>query len=399
MTGVSFDAVKGVYTYNLNANGATFGTDNTPAITVDGLTHTSLKSEVDYSALFGQKVTVVYKDDAKAGYPVYGIYADATVVAKGTIGDILGVGAAYAKTGTDTQILIAGTKYGVDKTIADVDLFNYNNTVGTKNADGSTVAATDLADTFTNLPKYTKFAAIDNNDDGKINMIVVYPVSVAKVTYVGTSSITVGGNSYAYDKDNSCYTNGGVKYDFPTVKKGDFVAITTDVVTNTNAHAEVLKTVEGKATALNATLSQVQIDGTWYKYLTAAPTLNSIYKFQEVNGYLVDAETITAASTDILYVIASEAGNTMRKAQADVMFSDGTRAVIDINKKDGVVSTSALSLNVLYTYTKNSDGTYDVKVVDASNKAGHTGLRRQRRQQLHRRHQHHQRHPGQHPDC
>lgn len=175
MTGVSFDAVKGVYTYNLNANGATFGTDNTPAITVDGLTHTSLKSEVDYSALFGQKVTVVYKDDAKAGYPVYGIYADATVVAKGTIGDILGVGAAYAKTGTDTQILIAGTKYGVDKTIADVDLFNYNNTVGTKNADGSTVAATDLADTFTNLPKYTKFAAIDNNDDGKINMIVVYP--------------------------------------------------------------------------------------------------------------------------------------------------------------------------------------------------------------------------------
>ena len=116
-----------------------------------------------------------------------------------------------------------------------------------------------------------------------------------------------------------------------------------------------------------------QVGGAWYTYLMAAPTLNSTYDFQLVNGYMVASDLVEAASTDLLYVIGSEKGNSLNKAQADVLFADGTRAVIDINKLENSTNNAnnELTDGALYTYTRNSDSTYDVKLVTTSNKAGY----------------------------
>ena len=391
MTGVSYDSVKGQYGYTFDIDGDVFTTYATPDISAepDALTaarQTGLKSATDYSALFGQKVSIVYKDDASESYPVYGIYSEADVIVEGTIGDIADADGAATIAAADKSIKVGDTKYNLSDEAQHISVYDFNDTTGTdNNNDGisdkeATVLSTPGLVNGT-VKDYQKFAAIDNNDDGKIDMLVVYPVAVAKVTYVGTASVTIGGVSMAYDKDNNYYTvtagNNNIpngNYDLPKLAKGDFVAVTSDVVTDKNGSAAVLETVQGKVTALDSANGKVQVDGTWYPYLTADPTINSTYKFQICNGYLVDAELIDSASKDILYVIKGDNGSNLSNMKLQVMFTDGRIEVIEVKKVDGNATTTAptgANVEVLYTYTKNSDGTYDIKKVSDANLAGY----------------------------
>lgn len=59
---------------------------------------------------------------------------------------------------------------------------------------------------------------IDNNGDGKIDAVVSSPVEFGKVTYVGSSSITVDSGVGSLKFDDTTVYDG--------VKKDDFVYIT-----------------------------------------------------------------------------------------------------------------------------------------------------------------------------
>ena len=96
-------------------------------------------------------------------------------------------------------------------------------------------------------------------------------------------------------------------------------------------------------------------------------------KVQLNNGLIVASKVVDTASKDLLVLEAAENGNSLRKIQAKVMFADGTEETISVKKVNGTATTTApTTLKTLYTYTKNSDGTYNISAVNAGNKAGYT---------------------------
>ena len=361
MDGATYDSTKKTFTYSFSDTA--YGQEDT-----DSAIRPTLTTATDYSNLFGQKVTAVYKNDANEKYPVYGIYAEGEVVATGTLGQITDTdGNALGSTDTDTKIKIDSTEYKLAKPAYDADAADRVNLVI---YNGNAYSLSGALNNRTYTEDYHTFSAIDNNDDGKIDVIVSQPYTVAEVTYVGTTSITAG-NSYTYDKDTGLYSYNGQSYTFPKVAKGDFVLIPSAGVGNDAAWAvKNVEIVEGKVTGESAT--KAQVNGTWYVKNGNTAALNNTYKMAVANGYIFDTTVVETAATDLLLVQTSEAADNLTGIRAKVMFADGRTEVIEISKLNGATVSNGNNVagDTLYTYEKKSDNTYEVKEVTSSNLAG-----------------------------
>ena len=369
LTGTSYSSDDKNYTYSFTT-AAAFGGGQ---ITTDALvnnTTASLDGTVDYSALYGQKVAVVYNTTSGAKNPVYGIYSEAKVVAEGVVNDLA--------TATDAnKVKVAGTTYtltAANRNAVPVFAFNNGTTVYTR-ANLDAVISGNAASNWYDAS--AKVVLLDNTGDNKADVVIIYPVTIGKVTYASKTSVVVDGGvgTFAYNKDKANWSNTN-SYTLPELVKDDYVAVAGTTVTNVDYAVTKLDTVSGKVTALDAGNRKVQLDSTWYNYAgTVSFTLSDTVKVQLNNGLIVASKVVDTASKDLLVVEASASGNSLTKVQAKVMFADGTEETISVKKLDGSTigaPYSAITAMKLYTYTKNSDGTYNISAVNAGNKAGYT---------------------------
>ena len=352
-------------TYSLNTSGSTY-------IRVKG----------DYSDLVGQRIVVMHEKGKTD--KVYGVsaYVDSKVLASGYVGQV-------EKDGKD-KIKLDGTSYKVYNNDADtvaVDFFDNDNTGVKMNTlfgmakDDGTALQNDVA---------RSIKLIDNNGDGKVDTVVSSPVKFGKVTYVGSSSITV---------DNGV---GSIKFDDATVydgiKKDDFVYVTDDAYNSSDK--DVVTKADVTSAEVNATRNknnavvEARVDGKWYRLANGVTVKSgSTYDMVLCGKYILNADETKGSLEDLAYLDAVKmSGNnadldtgvgskqTEGTVKARVYFANGTDAEVKLSKYDGTKLTQALanskltsnnkSLSGLITYSKLSDGTYDIEFVSSSNKAG-----------------------------
>ena len=312
---------------------------------------TFTKVKGDYTDLLGQEVKVMYKDTDD----VYGVFAtdkNNTVVT--TLGDI-------DLTDSNTKLKVDGEKYDL--------LGTYSaKVVGTDTVVSENDTAFDCVKDKIKGNAASTVTLIDNDDDDKLDVIVVTkPVAVAKVTFVGSDSVTISGQgSYDFDDENI----------YEGIKKDDFAVVYSDATTK-DGKVNIVKAdiVSGKVTGVRG--SDVQVGGTWYTKADSMTgdnvELDSTYDFAVMGGYLYNAnKTKTGTADDVIYVaeiVAKTGLGATDKAEAKIYKTDGTTANVVVSKIDGAKATSNAINNAaekLYTYELD-DGDYELKTVSASN--------------------------------
>ena len=334
---------------------------------------TEYQTAADFSDLFGMNVKVVYTRDKKTNdIKVFGIVPkDSKILAKGIMDDI-----EYSDT---KEIKVDGTKYKTDDDASDLQAKAFRGTASTQDQDVfKAVSGKYELNTGANLKAYYTIKVIDNDNDGKADLIVYLPVTVAKVTYSGTKSITAGA-SYKYED-----------HDIASGIEKDDYAVITAAGNTAKDRANIVKAdiVSGKVTATKA--GKIQIDSKWYT-LADGMTIGNYnvgdsYDVAVYNGFAFSSDATEEASKDILFVSGTKdfdqyAGETNGTVDAKVYFLDGTNKTITITKVggnkldkatyngEGVAATKLAGK--LYTYTVK-DGNYELKVLNSTNnKAGY----------------------------
>ncbi len=358
----------------------TIGTDTIDRETQKPIKAPTFQSATDFSDLFGMNVKVVYNENKKTNdIKVFGIVPkDSKVLATAILDDI-----EYSDT---NEIKVDGTKYKTDEAVMGAtDPATTPLQAMAFNGTAKNLFKVDNTDKVLNdgLEGYYSAAVIDNDNDGKADLVVYLPVTVAKVTYAGTKSITAGA-SYKYE-DHDIVSG---------LKKDDYVVITAKANTAKD-RANIVKAdiVSGKVTATKA--GKIQIDSKWYT-LAGNLTVNDYnvgdsYDVAVYNGFAFSSDATEEASKDILFVSGTKAfdqyaGETNGSVDAKAYFLDGSSKTITItklggnkleaatyagNKADGTTPKTADLAGKLYTYTVK-DGNYELKVLnDSNNKAGY----------------------------
>ncbi|MEI3555355.1 MAG: hypothetical protein V8Q23_00790 [Eubacteriales bacterium] len=361
------------------------------------------KVYTDASELLGQKVVVLMKS-TKNETTVYGVYADedSKVLATGYVGALEQDG--------DKKVKLNGTSYKVEKTVdkatsedntaAIVTYAQSNSKVQlTKGADASLVALAAEVDKTGSIDANiaaSTIKLIDNDGNGKVDAAVYTPAKVGKVNTVSKSAIAVTQGV------------GTVKFDdytiYDGVKKNDYVSVVADTYTSDdNGIVTKLDVVSGKIDG--ARTNEVKINGTWYKVASTAPNMatGDSYDVAIVGGVVVFGEMTAESSKNVMaitgvktkegtnpntrvYNLENEVGENDKYLKVKAYFADGTSSEIKISKINGtklnnltVDKNSTLEATVaktiavanLYTYSKLSDGMYDVKLLSDTNKAGY----------------------------
>lgn len=308
LTGSNYDEDKDVYEYELSTDA--FGT----TAEIKKPAPKSVSFDNDVSDLFGQQVKVVY--DAKTE-DVYGIFAnDSSVLYSGIVADL-------PSTISGTSIKVDGTTYKTNGDAVAVKVYSFNETEAEKNG-------LNKYEDDTTAPY--NMALIDNDDDGKVNCVVVYPFEVKKVTSVSKSSFTVGGKSYKFDEVTAP----------EDLAKNDWVKITAaENTVDGNKAFEVVDTiVDGKITSTKDGGKQFRIDGTWYTAanggtVTAGTTASEVVV---VNGYAFNIDTTSSVDvSDYALVLKAEGGSEggIDGARAQLLFTDGTKKVVSTKENYG----------------------------------------------------------------
>jgi len=329
---ISYNATKGEYTYGVDNN-------NSPASV-----EVSYTGKVDFSNLFMQNVKIMYKGTDRS--KLIGITSDGSeVLLSGMVGSLPDNIAAGA-----TSIKYAGTTYKVDS--GTIPAYPFNDVASASFVLNDIKGAPT---TPTNNP--FSFALIDNDDDGKGDLLVYYPFSVTKVTYVGPTTFTLqtGGSK----------TKSSVIY-YDDIAKNDFVKVTAaaNTISGKDTYEKVETVIAGEVTSIRGS-NEFNVGGTWYKIYTGVsqPSVeDEIEKVAVVNGYAFTLTTSAAADTsDYAVVIRAAAASGMNKDQAELIFSDGTKKTVDTD-----ADYSGTLVGDLVTYTINSDDEYVLTAASAT---------------------------------
>ena len=335
LTDASYNSDKGEYTYTLST-AATMGSD---AIATDGYAKTSYTTDLDYTNLFGMKVAVLSKS---TDGEVYGLFAeDSKVLGTGVVGDIKDV--------SGTEFKLGDVKYELTDAAASTPVWDLYGAENAKNLSNVNAAG--------GPNKYNAISLIDNTGDGKVDVVIMTPVTPVKVSFSSKTSFTY---APAVDAVSS------VKYEDvntgnATFAKGDILLATskTNAVDGKTTFVKA-ETVSGKIAAQKT--GEFQVNGTWYKAATMAGSesiaLGDTVKLTVVNGYYVYAEKTSSTSTDLLVVTAKSATADLDgNYDAKVVFTDGTISTVKID--NGTVGS-------LYTY-ELKDGVYELTAATTGN--------------------------------
>ena len=314
----------------------------------------TFQSATDFSDLFGMNVKVVYTKDKKTNdIKVFGIVPkDSKILAKGIMDDI-----EYSDT---KEIKVDGTKYKTDEAVSSLKAQAFN---------GGKVDLFNSKAVNSTLKPYYTVNVIDNDNDGKVDVVVYLPVTVAKVTYAGSSSITAG-KSYKYADEN--IADG--------IKKDDYVVIVDKANTKDEKYSITkAEMITGKIEAIKGT--DVKVDGTWYKTIDGAQednySLNDEFTLAVVNGFVCHAEESDGVISNDKVILVTKAdaakdeGIDAGTQKVKALFSDGTEkqiTVAQVNSKDvqHKDTKNEAAENTLYTFTTKSNGEYKLKAIDTS---------------------------------
>ena len=333
-----------------------------------GKTTTYNKIYADVSDFIGQNIKVLRKVDATSNeVTIYGVYADedSKVIASSSVGTLDTVKNESAKVKVD------GTEYKTDKDLNRVSVIYPNEKSVPTNLD----TLSEVVGAKNTYPAYA-IKLIDNDGNNKIDTVVVTPKDVKEVTYVGSSSVTVGGKSYKFD-DADIYKNIA-KDDWAVVVSGDYTVTGDPIITKADS-------VSGKVTGVKSSNPvEVKIDNTWYKLTSSVstPDVDDEITAAVVGNYVYDIDTTGTSSKSIVFISANDAADTdLSKdwtADARAYFTDGTNKKITVDKVDGKdlrkTATSGYAkvakddlANTMFTYTTDKDGNYELKtLVNAS---------------------------------
>ena len=356
---------SGKDTYKLNLDMSAANKEDSDMVNgkyVDSFT----KVAKDYSALKNRVVKVLFKESDK----VYGVFAtDDSSVLNGVVGD-------YDVDGA--KIKYDGEKYSV------------LSTAGVYENDADTAVKKTVVEYVENAKGALKAAdaKVVLNDDDKVERFDVTTFMVGKVSYVGKDYVNVvykGGDKVGNFSNYAKLDKDSCNSDISDLKKDDYIIITNSMV-NEKLDAVKADMVEGKIESTRDSGDEIRIDGTWYK--SALDKNDDIKLSNEVsvvlkNGYVAFVDDVKAGSNDVALMIeAAKNSGVGAKWQADLLFADGTRKVVDVdddkeNSKfksdilESVTTDKVTGVPFLVTYDQ-SGSKYELdKVVTSSNQAGY----------------------------
>lgn len=312
--------------------------------------NTNFNFKTDVTGLYKQYVKVL-SDDKNNAYGVYAVSSENTVATSAL---------SNVKITADGKVKVGDTEYrtGVtsaydiskDTTISPVSKNYYNS-----------------ADQIT---------FVSNNGDEKFDVAFVNPMQgFGKVTYVSSDKVIAAGKNY--DTDNTIVPEG--------LAKDDYVAVYEDMFTGNTKLVKAEK-VSGKITARRGSTTddnlEVKVNDTWYKVVANdAKFKNMVYipsndvKMLEVKNtvdmFLVDgvvygANKTQGGSTDTAVVLSNGGSlDANGNFQVKMLFADGSTKVVGAKYRNNDIEK-----NTLVTYTINSDGAYELDVVDKNGEAG-----------------------------
>ena len=357
----------------------------------EGSVVTFTKVDEDYTDLLGQKVDVLAKDTDK----VYGIYATSAndVAVAATVGDLDKLKADNLK--------IDGTKYDVVSTarVYTTEVATATNRAGDKEIDTTAGAAYATGAGFTGMDTASTVYAVSYNEDEKIDLFVVIPAQVAKVTNVSSSSVVLSGIG-SIDTDDYVAYEG--------LKKDDYVLYTK------NNDGTAYKDTLDKIDVVTATVDGVKggneflIDGDYYKAgtgVTKTPKAGDKIEAALYGSRFYSMDINAATSVEdmlVVYAAGKRSDGVATGVEAKVIFSDGTKSTVNISKmvspKDSAdeydipsdsniivantitaaqyagsdwttAANAYLGVGALYTYEKDGND-YKLTPVTANNDAG-----------------------------
>ena len=308
-----------------------------------------LDLDVDYSALMGQKVKVMFKVDKPND--VLGVYAtsDNTVI---TVNQ--------KEIGTDGEkVSFGGNSYALESEGVSVYI------------DGQQQDDTMRANYFKAPQSANVITFVDVDGNNKFDAACIQEVTVAEVTYVSDTQIIAGGLTYKFADDNIA----------EGVAKEDWVVITRNLY-NDNNDIAVVEPITGTVDSIKtgATYYQYEIGGTWYNEAPNARRNNDIKSTVKagvdveaivVNGLVFAAEKTSGEAgklNDILFVTYIET-NGLNAKTASVMYPDGTKATIKLDSYNTDDTAAApIQVGAYYEYSKSGD-TYKLRAVDQTDDA------------------------------
>ena len=346
----------------------------------------TVKDGQDHTDLVGMEVKLLAGDKIDE---VYGVYATGTSNVVETTMDQIDVT-------SDNKIKIDDVTYDTKKADVYVDLGLDSNgdpltvdTFGEVFGDDGRVAADNVK-------------AIDWDDDGDYETILVNTATVAEVNSVTSSSITIGETG---SRDKSIFGNGHViDFDgnsiYEDVAKGDFVVIKQNDYDDSWI-VEKVESVEGTVNGLVKNERKIRVDGEWY---TLANDKEGV-KPENADLYVVPGgrtdftngdEIIMYAIGTTVYFADSSTGNDSRRSvlmaydsnmeggewedtpQAKVILANGDKLTVDVDRIDDTFAgdfTDAitgkkidqLDIGRMYRYTIDNDGDYSLFTLGTEN--------------------------------
>ena len=327
----------------------------------------------DYSALMGQKVKIIFKNGKTND--VLGVYATEDNTVYNTVmnavekdgSKIKFDGKSYSAEST-IKVYVNGTRIAKaegnsKKTDFTVDDFDDTTTKTASLLNGSRVVygkdTTADIHSVANRISADEVKFIDSNDNDKIDTAIITTVDVVKATYVSSTEIVAGSNTYKFEDEN-------ISKD---IKKDDYVAIRKDLYGNCLSIVPAEKLSSAKITGKKENPNQYLIGGTWYVEGQNA-NMNSAKSGDTVNAYVVNGVAFYAKRasgenstlSDVAVVLAVGSDIQGDKAKILKMDKTGSTEIVDIDNDPGAgyVAKTSLKKGGVYEYSIKS-GEYRFK--------------------------------------
>ncbi len=372
MTGFSYDSDRNEYTYTFT-NSAAFGSG---AITNNSYTGT-LKTDADYTDMFGMKVKVLYKNNTDK--TVYGMYTkDSAVLADAFSGNL-----PETIKNDAGSVKVDGETIKLTDRADQTPVYSYNG-----------VATGEKLDDLSSTDALYAIQLLDNDGDGKADVAVKTPLQVLKVNYVGKDSVTF-------------QTLGSKDFDdieiYDGVSKDDYVLYIAPAYAKLGVPTFTEATVVTGSITGSKSGNQFLVDGDWMVNTTATNlSVNDDIEYIALGGRIYYAKVVSGATGSqalaMVYRVAinSGSGTSTSKVEAKMIFADGTKKTVNIAKVNGVDVSNFANVNVatisggsdatgnavtpatlqatligeLVNYKVNNDGDYELKTI----KAGYTPI-------------------------
>ena len=295
----------------------------------------------NYTSLLGQDVKVLVKPENNGkDATVYGVYATSKNTVVTSVKDDIDN---LDKT-PQNKFKVNGTEYKSALDNAnDIPVFYASDISDAYNANAELNSAKKDT-TLGALNKYESVTLIDNNDDDKMDIAIVTPVTFAKISYLSSSTVGLnlkGGyqtnveTSYDLKDDDVVLYDKAAKDDYVILTDGQFTADGNTTITKANI-------VSGKVDAKKGDITDVKVADTWYSVVDGTCKelkLNKNFDLAVYGNFAFACEKTAGSATldDVLFIdkaaaITSGVSKDDGNIEAKAYFTDGSSKTITISK-------------------------------------------------------------------